>query len=98
MENAIKERAEKCSAYYKKLFTKGRQMTYQDAITTICNLVVFLEFVFDEAQSSETPAIIIMLKGIAKVWEHQPSGTMQKRTRQKSRGLRTLLCAKSSRF
>ena len=35
MENAIEERAEKCSAYDKKLFTKGRQTTYQDAITTI---------------------------------------------------------------
>ena len=44
MENAIEERAEKCSAYDKKLFTKGRQTTYQDAITTISNIVVFLEF------------------------------------------------------
>ena len=67
MENAIEERAEKCSAYDKKLFTKGRQTTYQDAITTISNLVVFLEFVFDEAQSSETPSLIIMLKGMAKI-------------------------------
>ena len=67
MENAIKERAEKCSAYDKKLFTKGRQTTYQDAITTISNIVVFLEFVSDEAQSSETPLLITMLKGIAKV-------------------------------
>ena len=67
MENAIEERAEKCSAYDKKLFTKGRQNTYQDAITTIANLVVFLEFVFDDAQSSETPALILMLKGIAKI-------------------------------
>ena len=67
MENAIEERAEKCSAYDKKLFTKGRQTTYQDAVTTISNLVVFLEFVSDEAQSSETPSIIMMLNGIAKV-------------------------------
>ena len=66
MENAIEERAEKCSAYDKKLFTKGRQNTYQDAITTISNLIVYFEFVFDEAESSETPAIIMMLKGIAK--------------------------------
>ena len=67
MENAIEERAEKCSAYDKKLFTKGRQHTYQDAITTIANLVVFLEFIFDEAESSETPALITMLKGVAKI-------------------------------
>ncbi len=67
MENAIEERAEKCSAYDKKLFTKGRQNTYQDAITTAANLVVFLEFIFDEAESSETPAIITMLKGVAKI-------------------------------
>ncbi len=67
MENAIEERAEKCSAYDKKLFTKGRQNTYQDAIATISNLIVFFEFVFDEAESSETPAIIVMLKGVAKI-------------------------------
>ena len=67
MENAIEERAEKCSAYDKKLFTKGRQNTYQDAITTIANLVIFLEFIFDDAQSSENPALIVMLKGVAKI-------------------------------
>ena len=66
MENAIEERAEKYSAYDKKLFTKGRQTTYQDAVTTILNLVVFLEFTSNEAQSSETPSIN-MLNGIAKV-------------------------------
>ena len=67
MENTIEERAEKCSAYHKKLFTKERQNTYQDAIATISNLVVFLEFVFDDTQSSETPALITMLKGVAKI-------------------------------
>ena len=67
MENAIEERAEKCPAYDKKLFTKGRQNTYQDAITTNANLIIFLEFVFDDAQVSETPALIIMLNGVAKI-------------------------------
>ena len=66
-ENAVEERAGKCSVYREKLFTKGHQTTYQDAITTISNLVIFLEFIFDEAQSSETSSIIVMLKGIAKV-------------------------------
>ena len=31
--------------------------TYQDVITTFSNLVVILEFIFDETESSETPAI-----------------------------------------
>ena len=66
MEDAIEERAEKCSAYDKRLFTKGRQDTYHDALATIANLVVFLEFILDETQSSETPAIITMLRGIGK--------------------------------
>ena len=67
MENAIEERAEKCSAYDKKIFTNGRQNMYQDAITTIANLIILLEFVFDDAQSSENPALIVMLKGVAKI-------------------------------
>ena len=66
MENAIEERAEKSSAYNKKLFTKGRQNMYQDTITTKSNLIVFFEFVFDKTESSETPANTTMLKGIAK--------------------------------
>ena len=86
MENAIEERAEKCSAYNKKLFTKGRQNTYQNAITTISNLMVFLEFVFDDAQSSEIPALITMLKVSQRFWWPQLSEIMLKRTKQKSNG------------
>ena len=67
MEDVVEERPEKCSAYDKKVFTKGRQDTYQDAIATIANLTVFFEFIFDETQSSETPALILMLKGLGKV-------------------------------
>ena len=67
MKDDIEERAEKCSAYNKCLFTKGRQNTYHDVLATIANLVVSLEFIFDETQSSETPVIIMMLKGIGKL-------------------------------
>lgn len=67
MEDVVEERPEKCSAYDKKIFTKGRQDSYQDAITTIANIVVYLEFISDNTQSSETPASIVLLKGLGKM-------------------------------
>ena len=67
MEDTLKERAEKCSAYDKGLFTKGRQDSYHDTIVTIANLVVLLEFICDETESSKTPLIITMLQGVDKL-------------------------------
>ena len=54
----------KCSDYDKCLFAKGHQKSYHDAIVTIANLVVFLEFNCNEAESSEVKAIITILKGV----------------------------------
>ena len=60
MEDAIEECAEKCSAYNKKLFIKGRQKSHHDVISCLANLVVFLEFILDHEGTSEVPAIIHM--------------------------------------
>ena len=98
MENAIKERDEKCSAYDKKLFTNGCQTTYQDVITTVSNIVVFLEFVFDEAQSSETTYFITMLKSIAKILVTPAFRNYAEKMKQKYLGLHTLWCVRSSWF
>lgn len=38
----------------------------QDAVTTVANIVVFFEFVFDEIQSSEELALIMMLRELGK--------------------------------
>ena len=46
---------------------KGCQDTYHDALATIANLVVFLDLIFEESESNETPAIITILKGIGKI-------------------------------
>ena len=45
MEDAVEEHPEKCSAHEKKLFTKGRQNSYQDIIAMLANLVVFFKFI-----------------------------------------------------
>lgn len=67
MEDSVKERPDKCSAYDNKLFTKGRQDSHQDAIATLANLVVFFEFIIDETQSSETPSLVMMLRNIGRL-------------------------------
>lgn len=59
---------------------------------------LLLEFIFDEAESSETPAIITMLKGVAKILSLQLSETMLKRMKQKFRGSHILLCARFNQF
>ena len=67
MEDAIEERAEKCTAYDKKLFIKGRQNTHHDAISCLANLVVFLEFILDDEGTSDTPTIITMFRSIGRI-------------------------------
>lgn len=67
MEDAIEERAEKCTAYDKKLFIKGRQCTHHDAISCLANLVVFIEFILDDEGTSKIPAIISMLRAIGRI-------------------------------
>ena len=67
IEDAIKERAEKCTAYNKKLFIKGRQSSHHDAITCLANVVVFLEFILDDEVTSKVPAIIHMFRSIGRI-------------------------------
>ena len=54
MEDVLEQRAEKCTAYDKKLFIKGRQSSHHDAVACIANLVVFLDFIRDNEGTSES--------------------------------------------
>ena len=67
MEDVLEERAEKCTAYDKKLFVKGRQSSHHDAVARIANLVVFLDFIRDNEGTSEVPAIIFMFRSIGRI-------------------------------
>ena len=67
MEDAIQERAEKCTASNKKLFIKGRQSSHHNAVTCLANLVVFLELILDDKGTSKVPATIHMFGSIGRL-------------------------------
>ena len=85
----MEECREKCSAYDKKLSTKGRQEFFQDAITSIVNLLVYFEFIFYKMQSSKIPALIVLLKGIGRMLTTPTFRTTQKRMNKQCHGQHT---------